>query len=167
MIKTLNKKSIFTLAKWILGKQLVEACQYNKAGNTKLILTSLCPSNVALLENAVATFLNRSIYTRSIIWGADSWQRTKNILITCYFEWYWNSSRLIVRFIFLLIKTENADAFSEKTKKKCCIIKKDLSVVREKFASINQKHYQDLGTERIPTVKGIVCIKTFWFGDWK
>ena len=94
----------------------------------------------------VATFLNGSIYTRSIIWGVDSWQRTKNTLITCYFEWYWNSSRLIVRFIFLLIKTENTDAFSEKKKKKCCIIKKDLSVVHEKFASINQKHYQDLGS---------------------
>ena len=49
-------------------------------------------------------------------------------------------SRLIVRFIFLLIKTENTDAFSEKKKKKCCIIKKDLSVVHEKFASISQKH---------------------------
>ena len=49
-------------------------------------------------------------------------------------------SRLIVRFIFLLIKTENTDASSEKKKKKCCIIKKDLSVVHEKFASINQKH---------------------------
>ena len=55
-------------------------------------------------------------------------------------------SRLIVRFIFLLIKTENTDTFSEKKKKKCCIIKKDLSVVHEKFASINQKHYQDLGS---------------------
>ena len=64
-------------------------------------------------------------------------------------------------FYFPLDKTENTDAFSEKTKKKCCIIKKDLSVVHEKLASINQKHYQDLGTERIRTVKGIVCIKTF------
>ena len=85
----------------------------------------------------VATFLNRSIYTRSIIWGADSWQRTKNTLITCYFEWYWNSSRLIVRFIFLLIKTENTDAFSEKTKKKCYIIKKGF-VSRARKICFNQ-----------------------------
>ena len=64
----------------------------------------------------------------------------------CYFEWYWNASWLIVRFIFLFKKTEITDAFSEKTKKKWCLIEKDLSVVNEKFASINQKHYQDLSS---------------------